>query len=281
MAGIALKTRSRSGNGRILLAALAFGLLTAALLVAYLRGLEREQAAREATSVPVVVARKDIPLGALITSQMVETKLVTPEVAVTSAFAETGRVVGLRARYPIAAGAQIVPGMVIQGGAADALSYVVPPGKRALAVAASEVIGGGGHIRPGDFVDVLVTIEAWKLVGGAPTSGSERPKGVYTILQNVEVLAVAEDVEKIAASGPASSTNDDKKKIRSVVLAVDPHQAQLLFLAESEGKIRLALRPFGERDEMPIAPVLEPLIPSGPGATAGVRPNPTPTPAPR
>jgi pilus assembly protein CpaB len=274
MAGIALRTSSGSGNGRILLAALAFGLLTAALLVAYLRGEERQQRARDANGVPVVVAKKDIPLGAIITTEMLEVRLLAPDAAVATAFPEVGRVAGLRARYPIAEGAQIVPGMVVQGGASDALSYVVPPGKRALAVTGSEVIGGGGHIRPGDFVDVLVVTEQWRINNAAPVGGSEQQKGVVTVLQNIEVLAVADDVEKIERSGPDDNSAAEKnKKIKSVVLAVDPTQAQQLFLAETIGKIRLSLRPFGERDEQNVVPARG-LLPAG-------APAPTATPAPR
>jgi pilus assembly protein CpaB len=152
MAGILSRSSGRSsGNGRIMLAAVAFGLLTAALLVAYLRDQQKQNTVRDASSISVVVAKKDIPLGANITTSMIEQRLVPPDAAVAAAFAEAGKVAGLRARYPIPAGQQIVPGMVVQGGSADALSYVVPPGKRGVAVAASEVIGGGGHIRPGDL----------------------------------------------------------------------------------------------------------------------------------
>ncbi len=195
---------------------------------------------------------------------MVEQKLVTPDVAAASAFAQVELVVGLRARYAIPSGAQIVPGMVVQSGSADALSYIVPTGKRAVAITGSDVIGGGGLIRPGDFVDVMVTIEAWKLTGATPTPNTDKPKGVYTILQNIEVLAVARDAEKIANSGPDATKDgkDDSKtpdKIDTVTLAVDPSQAQLLFLAESEGKVRLSLRPFGEQGEQPIPAVVEPL----------------------
>jgi pilus assembly protein CpaB len=277
MAGLVARSGARAaGNGRILLAALAFGLLTAALLVAYLREEQRKQATRDAASVAVVVAKKDIPLGANITTAMLEVRLVPPEAAVAAAYSEAGRVAGLRARYPIPAGAQIVPGMVVQGGAEDALSVVVPPGKRALAITGSEVIGGGGHIRPGDRVDVLLVAEEWKLLNlPGPTGSGEQRKGVATVLQNVEVLAVADDVEKIAATGPAERENDDRnKKIRSVVLAVDQQGAQQLFLAESIGRIRLSLRPFGEVEEQPVPPTLR-VLPAG--ATAA----PTATPAPR
>jgi Flp pilus assembly protein CpaB len=121
---------------------------------------------------------------------------------------------------------------------------------------------------------VLVTVEAWRLTGGTPTPGGDRPRGAWTVLQNVEVLAVADEAQKISASGPGSKAKDkDDRRSQdqySVVLAVDPDQAQALFLAETGGKIRLALRPFGERDEKPLAPMLEPF------ALPAARATPTP-----
>src|SRR6266508_6444490 len=155
MASIVAQRGGRSrGNVWIALAAVALGVITAALIINYLRSQEGERRALTDASIPVVVAARDIPLGTNITSSMLEVKRVTPDVAITSAYAESAQVVGLRARAAIASGAQIVPAMVVQSGSGDALSFVVPPGKRAVAITGSNVIGGGGHIRPGDFVDV-------------------------------------------------------------------------------------------------------------------------------
>jgi pilus assembly protein CpaB len=285
MAGIAVPSGSRARSNRlILIAALAFGVLTAALVVAYLRDKEEEQRTLSTASVPVVVARREIPLGATITADMVELRHVTPDAAVAAAFDKVDVVTGLRARYVIPAGAQIVPGLVVKAGAADALSFVVPPGKRAVTIAASEVIGGGGHIRPGDFVDVLARVEVVQLTGATPAAGvgNEKPKGVVTILQNVEVLAVAQETEKVAGAGPHAKNDRDgdtrkPSDIKSIVLAVTPEQAQVLLLFESKDNLRLALRPFGERDEAPLAPVTEPLLVPGAPATPVPR---TPTPAP-
>lgn len=267
MAGVAVRSGARArGNKLIWFLAIALGVLTAVLLVTYLRQKEQEQRVRAEASVPVVVAKKDIPLGVTITSDMLEVKHVTPELTVRNAFDESARVIGLRARSAIPAGAQLVPSMVVQAGAADALSFVVPPGKRAFAISANDVVGSGGHIRPGDIVDVVVTIESWKLTGGTPPSG-EKPVSTYTILQNIEVLAVADEVQKISATGPEDKDKDKKPEQRltvggnkTITLAVDPKQAQVLFWAESEGKIRLALRPFGDRDEQPLTPVMAPVL---------------------
>lgn len=274
MAGAIVHQRPRSrGNIWIVLAAVALGLLTAALIIKYLREQDGTRRSLSDASVPVVVAAKEIALGTTITSGMVQVKRVTSDIAVANAYAEPAQLIGLRARSTISEGAQVVPGMVVQTGAGDALSFVLPPGKRAVAITGSDVIGGGANIRPGDFVDVMVTVEAWKLDGSTPpTSSADRPKGVFTILQNVEVLAVSDSVQKVAEAGPEKAKKEDQLKSldkadnKSVTLAVTSTQAQLLFLAESEGKIRLALRPFGERDEPSIPPVVEPFSFPGSGA---------------
>ncbi len=274
MAGITAQRGVRSrGSTWVLLAAVLMGTATAVLLVAYVRARDRDREAQSSSTATVVVARRDIPIATTITSDMLEVRRVQPAAAVPAAYQETARVVGLRSRYPIAAGAQVVPGMVIQATTAEALSYIVPPGKRAMAIATSEVISGGGHIRPGDFVDVIVSVEVEKLTGGTPAAGQLKPKGAFTILQNIEVLAVDSDAAQLTEAGPDGRSRDDgngrlaatRERYRSVTLAVDPAQAQLLFLAETEGKIRLALRPFGDREERPLAPVTEPIVLPSPG----------------
>jgi pilus assembly protein CpaB len=270
MASVTARAGMRSrGSLWITIAAIALGLLTAVLILNYLRTQDSERRALSDASVAVVVASREIRLGTNITSSMLELKHVTPDVAVTNAYPEPAQVIGLRARSTIAEGSQVVPSMVVQSGTGDALSFVVPPGKRAVAITGSDVVGGGGHIRPGDFVDVLVAVDTWKLDSSAPsTNGAEKPKAVVTMLQNVEVLAVSDAAQKVADSGPDSKSKKDsdiksldKADNKSVTLSVEPAQAELLFLAETEGKVRLALRPFGEREEQVVPPAT--LAPAG------------------
>lgn len=275
MAGIAAQPRQGGRSTRWLtIGAIVFGLLTAYLVVRYVSAQAGAGQSRSAATVPVVVAKKEIPQAASITADLVERKLVTPDVAVASALTQVNQAAGQRARYAIPAGAQLVPSMLVQANSADALSFVVPPGKRAVAVATNDVVNGGNHIRPGDNVDVMALIDASKLVGGAPPSGGQPLQGVATILQNVQVLAVADQATNAPDNGPQnkngkSGDTPDLAKNGSVTLAVDPSQAQLLFLAESEGKIRLALRPFGDQDQPAVSPLVEPL--ARPAAAGGSR----------
>ncbi len=78
------------------------------------------------------------------------------------------------------------------------------------------------------MVDVIAVLA----IGGLPVS--------RLVLQNVEVLAVAQD--------PARRPDGERKArvSSSVTLAVTPEEAEKLVLATERGKIRLALRSQGE-----------------------------------
>ncbi|MFH1676845.1 MAG: Flp pilus assembly protein CpaB, partial [bacterium] len=102
-------------------------------------------------------------------------------------------------------------------------------GERAVTVGITEVSGLGGNIKPGDNVDVLVTILTNEEVGVAST---------FTILRDVNVMAVGQDIGfdesgESGASGPVS---------KSVTLRVTPYESETLSLASEVGSLRLALR---------------------------------------
>lgn len=82
----------------------------------------------------------------------------------------------------------------------------------------------------GDFVDVMV------YEGKQETSKVSYPETAKMILEKVQVLAVDEN----------SSTSDESQKSqqtqKKVTLALSPGDAEKLLLADSFGKIRLALR---------------------------------------
>jgi len=121
------------------------------------------------------------------------------------------------------------------------LAFVIPPGKRAVAVEVTEVIGSGGLIVPGDFVDVIAV------------RSLENNRGRATIvLQNVEVLAVAQSITGEEATTPKQEGSDTtlgttapkpEPKAKSVTLAVTPQEAQRLVLYDVLAEdLRLALR---------------------------------------
>ncbi|MFI5268863.1 MAG: Flp pilus assembly protein CpaB, partial [Chloroflexota bacterium] len=154
------------------------------------------------------------------------------------------------------------------------LAFVVPDGKRAVSIAVSELVGSGGMIVPGDSVDVVAVIDvqtnnnnvdlANPRFGVDPSSRSQVQALAQYVLQNVEVLAVAQSLEgdpapqttsqKVAgAVAPGSSAPQPPKQnaaaqpsAHTVTLAVGPEDAEKLVLAEDKSRIRVVLRAHGD-----------------------------------
>jgi pilus assembly protein CpaB len=233
-------------NRRFLLVAVLLAGLSAALVYARISSSEdsggRGAGAGEQA---VVVARTAIKQRTAITADMLDVKPVPTEDVVTGAFTSIDQVVGQVTKFPIEANQQVAGIAVVdtsQPVAAQALSYVVPTGKRAMAIQASQVINAGGLILPGDYVDVI-----WGCC-------SDRPVVVNTILRNVQVAAVA---QAIVNSGPVNSEDPTSAPVPAeqappnpdavtLVLLLTPEEAQRLFLAESIGKVRVDLRGVGD-----------------------------------
>lgn len=256
-----------SSNRRFILLALALGLVGAILVyVAASRGPSSSGGGVADTA--VVVAKTDIPARTKITQSMVEVRLVPAESASQFAFTDVANVVDQVTRFPIAANEQILTTKVVSltgssSATSRSLSFVVPRGKRAIAINITPVQGAGGLVLPGDYVDVLVVYDVdFRTAEGSQTEDSFI---VQTLFQNVEVLAVQQTVvdvvpEATPTAGGQRVRNSEAKPepdAITVTLALTPEEAQRLYLAESNGRIRLSVRPFGEAETRPIDALLE------------------------
>jgi pilus assembly protein CpaB len=262
------------GNRRFILLALVLGLMGAGLVyVATSRNSTSETTSSGGglADTAVVVAKADIAARTTITADMVEVRLVSADVRSTFAYSEPNQVVGLVTRFPITANEQVLSSKVVDlsGGSAGTtrtLSYVIPEGRRAFAISASEIQNVGGLLLPGDYVDVVVLydIEFTNLEGGRDTEDAFL---AHTLLQNVEVLSVSQVVVDIVPDGAAASEDDDAAEsgqrtrnsdarpnpgASTITLALTPEDAQLMDLAEANGRIRLSMRSFGDAEERPI-----------------------------
>jgi pilus assembly protein CpaB len=224
----------------------------------------------------VVVAATDIPARTALTADMVVLRQVPVDNRIAGAYTDLGQVVNSTVtRFPIAANEQVLPSKVVSltgAGAqvSDSLSFVIPQGLRGISITVSEVISAGGLVLPGDYIDIIGVFD----VEFGRGSDAEKEDAYFAkiILQNVEVLAVAQSIvntapniasseeEAAAADGAATSGQRDRVTeaepnpgAATVTLAVTQTQAQLLFLAEANGTLRLSVRPFGD-DETPAVP---------------------------
>jgi pilus assembly protein CpaB len=156
-------------------------------------------------------------------------------------------VVGAVARRRILANEPISPDQLIQRGDKSIGSAVVSPGMRAVSIGISPASASGGFIAPGDYVDVMLSIE-WK--GGYDENGNKLPEGTAltlpdgdqlvkvtteTVLRNVKVLAIDQSLGRSAEDGPADVG-------KTATLEISLSDAEKLLTATKLGPIALVLR---------------------------------------
>ncbi len=220
---------------KLLLIAVALGLTGAGLLMLYLQRFEREVSGGMRVQLLTVI--KPAERGALLTDDMLgvsEVPLAYVEQRAVKA-ADRAKVVGIRADNALEAQDTLMwTDLAISSDDRD-LSSLVQPGKRAITVRASEAgsdPAGNGLLRPGDYVDVIVTLRS-ELGEGAPSA--------IVLLQRVLVLAVG---SKTQPQGFSDKTDDDRgvAQERELTLSLKVEEAQLLSLARERGTLSVALR---------------------------------------
>jgi pilus assembly protein CpaB len=265
MASNALSAGKGKVNRRPLLLAAVFGAISAGLIVVYLNSVKgSDDAPKQAASVPVVFALRPITERTQITDGMIEIKQIPVDAKHALAIGDKGAVVGQISRVRIEAGEQILSAKLTDQAREVGFSAVVPEGKRAVAIGVTEVISSGGHVSPGDYVDVIGVFQVSAAVdkdgkplpgaAGLPSAGkNDNSDGkasffsAMTILQHVQVLAVAQKSDQNIQ--PNAKSNQGDAAARSITLSVTPEQAQKLVLAEEIGKLRISLRPFSEPED--------------------------------
>jgi pilus assembly protein CpaB len=267
-----IKSQALGGrsNKVLIFLGLFLGLVSAVLVVVYLKQAGGEGGGTSGGVVtPVVVASQSIPLGTHITEDMVTLNPLSSDAVLADAYRDTGDVVGQVTRVPLVAGEQVIPTKVTATGAAipdmenPPLAYVVEEGKRGMAIQVDSVIGASGLIRPGDYVDVILTvkIEGEEGAGGEANTARVKDQLARTILQNVEVLSIGQDVARTVVdksedtSGGTGSVVEESSEANpeatTVTLAVSPVHGEVLTVAEAcgqnfGGRLALALRAFGD-----------------------------------
>jgi len=260
-------TRPRSVDLRVLVLALVLGAVAAGLIVAYLAS---RGSGGETTTVPtmsVVVATEDIAAGKKVTDSMVELKALPETAIITDAATAKEQVVGQTLRYPVAKGEQLSNLRLVEPPKTQALSFQIPQGMRGFTIPVAVSKSPAALLAPGDFVDVLVSVDADRLavakppVIGGSLGSSETPKAAVTLLQNVQVLSVQREyVDNGVPYDPSVRGQPPKDdNISYVTLALTPEQAQTLWLASQDGAVTLALRAFGDGEIKSLGPVTEPL----------------------
>jgi pilus assembly protein CpaB len=232
-------------NRRAFLAASILAVVSVTLILLYMRRFERETSGGEL--IELLVAVKPIKRDVVIKDDMLSTREVPIAYVETRAVRarDRAKVIGLPAEVSLEPQQTLMwTDLAINTEHRD-LSSLVQPGKRALTVVARGSRDRDGHalIRPGDYVDVILTL----------VDATSEQKTSVVLLQRILVLAVGTDTELIGmSSGSASGNRQGSEK--PLTLSLNLQEVQLLALAIQQGELSVAVRPPDEPtviDEVP------------------------------
>jgi pilus assembly protein CpaB len=173
----------------------------------------------------VVVAEIDVAAGTVLVDRMVKVSQWPEEIIPSSAVRDPKQAIGRVVQVPLNKGEPLLVLKLAPEGTAAGLGGLLDPNKLAVTVRTDDVSGVAGFINPGNRVDILVEMQT-------PGSSSEHFSKI--ILQNIKVLSKGQSMEQTVDNKP--------QVVTTVTLELQPDQAEVLNLASSQGKIRLALR---------------------------------------
>jgi pilus assembly protein CpaB len=202
----------------------------------------------------VLVARTDIPERTMLKESMFDTLLVPRKFVQQDAFevrvpSDLRLIANLVTRVRIPKGNQVTQSSLISLSPEAGLSVKIPPGYRGAVLPIDP--GMKTLIKPGDRVDVLLTFDAI-------IEGNQREKMTATILQNVLVVAVGNDMGQGATAGQFKALNDKEDRSAAfsdkalISLALNPNELQYLALMQRQGDTMIGVRGLGDYEMHPL-----------------------------
>ncbi|KUO78859.1 MAG: hypothetical protein APF81_18280 [Desulfosporosinus sp. BRH_c37] len=214
------------------LLALICGLIAAGSMYVFLNGATRNP---HSTLKPLVVVKTNIPARSVIEASQLVVMDVPTQGYPKGGFSTIQNVVGSVALLNLSAGDLLLSPMLERlnsqnsgnGNSAGSITALtVPDGKRAVAIPIGLVSGVGYTVKPGDHVDILVTIDIKD-----SSTNSQAVTETSLAAQDVLVLSVGE-----------STSGDKKIETKSYTLALSVPQAMAVTLGSEKGSLRLLLR---------------------------------------
>ena len=222
----------------------------------------------DASLTPVVVASAAIPYGGKVDpSHLIVERLPANEVP-AGAYSDPNQLIKMQggvpvALVPIAAREPVLPAKLSTGGARAIISAAITDGMRAYTIGISDISGVGGHILPGDRVDVIVTRQPPIPKAVKELCDECKAERADVVLQNVKVLGIDLNIDP---------TTTQSAQGHSATLEVSVEDAQRLSVAAQIGTMSLALRRVGQADISTVRTVeisdVRSSAPRAPGAAA-------------
>lgn len=218
--------------------------------------------------VEVLVAARDIPQGILLKNEDLRwerwplgTVEVTKVIRRDGTKAAIDHLEGKALKRSVVAGEPVTEAVVFLPGKGGLMPGLISPGMKAVGITVTAASSASGFVLPGDFVDVILTVDVKKTGGTLPGGGRIVAE---TILSGVKVLAVDQDFG--SGDGNVKSTTKKSKKKKqqeeagedakdvamvgkTVAIEVTGDQAHRVLAAQTAGKLSLALRSMAEGTE--------------------------------
>lgn len=227
-----------SRRALIIAIAAAVGIVAAALVVTYLRGVE-DRAFEGARLVKVFLVEKDIPKGTpgdtAISEEYVLADRIPQKVRPANAITTLEAIRGKVALTALAKNQVLVDGHFVEPGVAQTtFSERIPQGQTAITISVDSVRGVANLLVPGDRVNMIVLDQA---------------ESRY-LFQNLDIIAI----DKTQA--PEAGTDQAVQAVNSgvITLAVPAAAALRIALAAQTGAIYLTLVP-PDYQPVPLPPV--------------------------
>ncbi len=187
---------------------------------------------RQYTPVEAVVAAYDIRVGETLSFENLLVRKVPSGFLHTDAITPdfVDNIVGRRLLYPIARGE-----VLLQSHAATKMgtsfSALIPDGERALTFPVDQVTSVNGLLRPGDSIDLLVTMD-----------DTNQKTYTLTLLSEVTVLATGEAVDELDATESGAT-------YQTITLSVSAENAAKITHAREAGTLSVILRAPSDKGE--------------------------------
>jgi len=238
-------------NKRVLLISLGVAFVAVMMVVSYISQKEK-QLMELATPIKIFVAVKDIPHGSRMDETMVEETEIPKKYIQPGAVGKLSEVIDRAVIVPVLKGTQILESMFTtpeEGG----IAAKIPADMRAFSIAATDVTAVAELVQPGDFVDVLLTVEVGSFKEGQNVSEEVITK---TILENVLVLAINQTSSKMEALksfrvrqeaagsvfSEAGGAGEKGEELETLTLALSPEDTQKMNMAQEIGTVSVSLR---------------------------------------
>lgn len=226
---------------------IAGGAAVLAIIVAaiYFTEIWRDSAYQNQPVYVVVTTHNVNPQTELLPSDL-EVVSVPRKFLQPAAIQETAQAMGRVAATAIPQGSQVTLATTLTPSAHAGLAASLPAGKRAVSIAVDEVNGVAGLIKPGNFVDCLLTVDFGDDAGSRFTT--------FTLLEQLPVIAINQNLFSPAVVPPKGKSKasldgaatEERSGRLLVTVAVSPEEAETVMLAQESGRVHLSLRPQEE-----------------------------------